>query len=72
MSLKAVEWATYSCLPIAYFSELNRKSMYNVIQEIRTRVDPTLYRYENVFVNSEVDVNSSRFMHKLSIRLQFI
>lgn len=32
---RAVEWATYSCLPIAYFSELNRKSMYNVIQEIQ-------------------------------------
>lgn len=32
---RSVEWATYSCLPIAYFSELNRKSMYSVIQEIQ-------------------------------------
>ena len=31
---RSLEWATYSCLPIAYLSEQNRKSMYNTIKKI--------------------------------------
>lgn len=31
---KSLEWATYSCLPIAYFSEINRKNMYKTIKKI--------------------------------------